>query len=135
MPIEMLEDNHGCFVCGMDNAEGMKLQFQTLDDGKKVTATYVPPEKYQGWQGVVHGGIIATLLDEVMAKAAQKSGYHVVTGELHTRFKSPARVLEPLHLTAVLESVKKKIVYVKSSACREDGTVVAEAKAKMVLIS
>jgi hypothetical protein len=43
-------------------------------------------------------------------------------------------VLEPLHLTAELESVKKKIVYVKASACREDGTVVAEAKAKMVLV-
>jgi acyl-coenzyme A thioesterase PaaI-like protein len=134
MPLEMLEDNHGCFVCGMNNAEGMKLQFQTLDGGKKVTATYVPPEKYQGWQGVVHGGIIATLLDEVMAKAAQKSGYHVVTGELHTRFKSPAKVLEPLLLTAELESVKKKIIYVKATASREDGTVVAEAKAKMVLV-
>jgi uncharacterized protein (TIGR00369 family) len=134
MPLETI-DNKCCFVCGPENAEGMKLQFQTLDNGKKIAATYVPPEKYQGWKGVVHGGIIATLLDEVMAKAAQKSGYRVVTGELHTRFKSPANVLEPLHLTAEVESVRKKIIYVKASACREDGIVVAEAKAKMVLIS
>ena len=134
MPLEII-DNRCCFVCGPENPEGMKLQFYILDGGKKVAATYVPPEKYQGWKGVVHGGIIATLLDEVMAKAAQRSGYHVVTGELHTRFKSPANVLEPIQLSAELESVKKKIVYVKATACREDGTVVAEAKAKMVLIS
>jgi uncharacterized protein (TIGR00369 family) len=134
MPPQEPVDNNCCFACGKDNADGMKLTFQTHDGGRKITATYVPPEKYQGWQGVVHGGIIATLLDEVMAKAAQKSGYHVVTGELHTRFKSPARVLEPLYLTAELENVRKKIVYVTAVARREDGTVVAEARAKMVLV-
>ena len=95
----------------------------------------MPPKKFQGWKDVVHGGIIVTLLDEVMAKAAQRSGYSVLTGEIQARFKNPARVLEPLRLEAEIENVRRKIVYARATAYREDGTVVAEAKSKMVLIA
>ena len=129
-----LEDNKRCFVCGHDNPDGMKLQFHYLENGKKVQTTFVPPQKFQGWKDMVHGGIIVTLLDEVMAKAAQKSGYSVLTGDIHARFKNPAKVLEPLHLEAEIEEVKRKIVYARAAAYKEDGTVVAEAKSKMFLI-
>jgi uncharacterized protein (TIGR00369 family) len=112
----------------------LQLQFLILDGGKKVATTFVPPKKYQGWKDLVHGGIIVMLLDEVMAKAAHHSGYSVVTGEIQARFKNPARVLEPLRLEGEIEAVKKKIIYVRAAAFKEDGTIVAEAKSKMVLI-
>ncbi len=134
MAVHNLEDNKCCFVCGPDNPEGLKIQFHYQENGKKVNATFVPPKKLQGWKDVVHGGIIVTLLDEVMAKAAQKSGYAVVTGEIQTRFKNPARVLEPLRLEAEIENVRKKIVYARATAYRDDGAIIAEAKSKMVLI-
>ena len=134
MKLENLEDNKGCFVCGLDNPEGLRLQFRSLDGGKKVETTFIPGPKYQGWKNVVHGGIILTLLDEVMAKAAQYSGFHVLTGAIEARFKTPAIILEPLRLEAEIESVKKKVVYAKATAYKEDGTIVAQAKGKLVLI-
>ena len=56
-----------CFVCGKDNPIGLKLRFDW--DGKTARAEFTPTELYQGWQGVVHGGIIAVMLDEVAAWA------------------------------------------------------------------
>ena len=132
--LDNLEDNKCCFVCGHDNPEGRKLPFHYQENGTKVETTFVPPKKFQGWKDLVHGGIIVTLLDEVMAKAAQRSGYSVLTGEIQARFKNPARVLEPLRLEAEIENVRRKIVYARATAYRQDGTVVAEAKSKMFLI-
>ena len=117
--MDNLEDNKCCFVCGHDNPEGLKLQFHYQENGKKVETTFVPPKKFQGWKDLVHGGIIVTLL---------------LTGEIQARFKNPARVLEPLRLEAEIENVRRKIVYARATAYRQDGTVVAEAKSKMFLI-
>ena len=130
----LISDGH-CFVCGKNNAGGLQLEFSYAPDGLRAETTFVPRETYQGWQGIVHGGIIITVLDEVMAKAAVHKGYTVVTAEITAKLKTPAKVMEPLRCQAVIESVKKKIVYARAAASRKDGTVVAEATAKMVIIS
>ena len=69
----MLIDNNKCFVCGQENTDGLQLKFSYSSDGGKVETRFVPDAKYQGWKEVLHGGIIMTLLDEVMAKAAAKN--------------------------------------------------------------
>jgi len=97
----MLIDNNYCFACGKENPDGLQLEFKYSDDGSKVETTYIPPEKFQGWKGIVHGGIITTLLDEIMAKTAIKNGYQVLTGEITTRFKNPAKTLEPLRCEVI----------------------------------
>ena len=83
----MLIDNDKCFVCGKKNPYGLKLQFTYSPDGETVETTFIPDDKYQGWKDMVHGGIIATLLDEIMAKAALKKGFSVLTGEITAKFK------------------------------------------------
>ena len=130
----MLISDGRCFVCGRDNARGLQLEFSYAPDGLSAETTFVPGETYQGWQGIVHGGIIITVLDEVMAKAAVHKGYAVVTGEITAKLKNPAKVLEPLRCRAVIEKVLRKIIYASAVASREDGTVVAEATAKLVII-
>jgi len=62
----MLVDNNYCFACGKDNSDGLQLKFKYSEDGSKAETTYIPPEKFQGWKDIVHGGIITTLLDELM---------------------------------------------------------------------
>ena len=58
--------NHGwCIGCGKNNPYGLKLNFQW--DGKTVRSEFTPNDFYQGWPKIVHGGIITTMLDEVMA--------------------------------------------------------------------
>jgi len=130
----MLISDGRCFVCGRDNSWGLQLEFSYAPDGLSAETTFLPEEKYQGWQGIVHGGIIITVLDEVMAKAAVHKGYAVVTGEITAKFKNSAKILEPLRCRAVIEDMKKRIVYASAVASREDGTVVAEAKAKLAII-
>ena len=130
----MLISDGRCFVCGRDNACGLHLEFSYGRDGLSAETTFLPEEKYQGWQGIVHGGIIITVLDEVMAKAAVHKGYAVVTGEITVKLKTPAKVLEPLRCRAVLEDIKKKIIYASAAASREDGMEVARATAKLFII-
>lgn len=130
----MLSTDNRCFVCGSDNEKGLRLAFSYAEDGGSAETVFVPGDTYQGWRGIVHGGMIMTVLDEVMAKAAVHRGYSVVTAEITVRLKSPAKVGEPLRCRGSIESVKKNIVYAGARAVRDDGAVIAEAAAKLVIM-
>jgi len=129
----MLVDNNKCFACGSENPDGLHLQFTYAPDGGKVTTTFSPPQKFQGWQDVVHGGILITLLDEIMAKAAVHQGYSVLTGEITAKFKQPAKVMQQLRCEGEVEAVKKKLLYARAAVYAGDGTVVAQATSKMFI--
>lgn len=131
----MLTSDDTCFACGRQNPDGLKLDFTYTPDGSKAETTFIPEPKYQGWKGIVHGGIIITLLDETMAKAAVRRGFNVLTGEITARLKNPAPVLEPLRCEAEIDEVTKKIIYARAAVYLPDGTVVAEATAKMAIVS
>lgn len=131
----MLTDDNKCFACGQENPDGLKLQFTYSTDGNKVETAFTPDEKYQGWKGLVHGGIIITLLDEVMAKAAVKKGFNVLTGEITAKLRNPAHVMEPLRCVAQIEAVKRKVIYASSTVYKENGAIVALAKSKMFITS
>ena len=86
--------NH-CFGCGSENALGLRLEFRETDDGVEVT--HLVPGQFAGPPGVVHGGIQATLLDEVLCMTAYaKRNTGVVTGELTVRYLRPAPTETPL---------------------------------------
>lgn len=87
--------NH-CFGCGGANARGMQLTFEQDDARQRIRGTFRVGEQYQGGPGFVHGGIIATLLDEVMAKVSRFTKGHAVTGELTVEYLRPVPVDEDL---------------------------------------
>jgi uncharacterized protein (TIGR00369 family) len=126
-------DNDTCFACGSRNPHGLQLQFSYPADGATAEAVFIPEPRYQGWQDIVHGGILMTLLDEVMAKAAVHSGHQVLTGEMLVRFRRPARILEPLRCSGRIESVTRKIVYAAGRIVNERDETVATATSKMML--
>ena len=64
----VLVDDHHCFACGSQNKEGLDVQW--VVEGKTAHTFFVPPKKFQGWKGIVHGGIVATRCDEVSCAAA-----------------------------------------------------------------
>ncbi len=128
---KILSDNKKCFVCGIDNSFGLKLSFCDRSAGSGVETVFTPDERYQGWEGIVHGGIIATLLDEAMAKAALSRGLNVVTAEINIRFKKPAHVMEKIICTGEIETVKKKIVNAKAKVIDPQGKILATATSKM----
>jgi len=124
----MERDNH-CFGCGPDNPAGLRLTFEAGPDGK-VRSTCILPERFQGYQGVVHGGILATLLDEVMAHAVLRAAEgNAATAQLEIRYRQPARVGEILRLEAAVSRASGRRIHVEGRICGEDGAVRAEGEA------
>lgn len=83
--------NH-CFGCGGANARGMQLTFEQDDTAQRIRGAFRLSADYQGGAGFVHGGIVATLLDEVMAKVSRFRGDHAVTAELTVEYLQPVPV-------------------------------------------
>jgi len=83
---------NNCFGCGGANARGMQLTFEQDDAARRIRGSFRLSSDYQGGTGFVHGGIVATLLDEVMAKVSRFQGDHAVTGELTVEYVQPVPV-------------------------------------------
>ena len=132
--LKNLEDNDMCFACGKENKNGLQLDFCFSEQQKCIETTFLPSDTYQGWKGVLHGGIIATLVDESMAKLAQRLGYRVLTASLDIRFKEVAKTSDSLHVSAEIAKHTKKLLYAKALATRSDGSVIAEADAKLMIL-
>jgi len=80
--------DHNCFACGGQNAIGMRLEIE-LGEGTARTEWRAGAD-YVGWEDKIHGGILATLLDEVMAWAPSSYDSWAVTAEMHLRYRAPA---------------------------------------------
>ena len=79
-----------CFVCGPQNADGLQLRFENNSEGMS-KARCVFGEKYQGYDNIVHGGLIAAVLDDSMAYAIMGLGLMPVTAEMKIRYKKPTK--------------------------------------------
>lgn len=126
------ETNGNCFVCGEKNPNGLRLHFEIDPERKTLKTTFISPPTFQGWDGLVHGGIIATLLDEAMAKLSYELGYDTVTASLEIKFKKPAPILEPLEVYGEIIEVRKRWVRAKAILKAKDGTILAEGKSTLM---
>ncbi|MGH9559952.1 MAG: PaaI family thioesterase [Terracidiphilus sp.] len=77
-----------CFGCGPANPTGLRLEFLVAEDGAVVSLPEIPIS-FEGHPGFLHGGVIATLLDEAMSKAVRALGYPSVTAKLEVDFRRP----------------------------------------------
>jgi uncharacterized protein (TIGR00369 family) len=77
-----------CFGCGPANPTGLRLEFLLAGDGTAVSLPVIP-KTFEGHPGFLHGGIIATLLDEAMSKAVRALGYPSVTAKIEVEFRRP----------------------------------------------
>jgi hypothetical protein len=68
-----------CWICGERNKGGLRLKFDLNKTAKTLQTSFIPTETYQGYNGIVHGGILSALLDEAMAKLAFELGYNAIT--------------------------------------------------------
>ena len=121
-----------CFGCGRDNPIGLKLEFKW--DGKTAKAEFTPTQFHQGWSGIVHGGIIACLLDEAMGYATRFAGMNCVTAGIQVRLRRTALIGEPLIITSSITENKRRLVKTQASISLKDGVIVAEATATQFVI-
>ncbi len=126
------ESYGNCFVCGGKNPGGLRLTFEIDQDKQTLKTTFIPSPIYQGYDGIVHGGIISTLLDEAMAKLVYELGYLAVTASLEVRFKSPVPILEPLFVYGEIAEVKDRLIRAKARVVNEKGTVLAVGTSNLV---
>ena len=121
-----------CFGCGVNNPIGLKLKFER--EGDTIRATCTPDKYFQGWPGLLHGGLTATLLDEAMSNIAYSTGHTCLTAAITIRIRQPIPVDVPLTVTARITRQRKKIIETAGTLALADGTVVAEAAAKQFVV-
>lgn len=126
----IVKNTNYCFACGGENPIGLKLKFAPTSNG--VETKFVPSQLYEGFQNIIHGGIIATVLDEAIAWACRRFGVDAVTGELTVRYKKPLFTNSLVHVVGLIEAQRGKLLYGKAYIKDADGTIIASATAKMV---
>lgn len=123
-----------CFVCGKLNPVGLDLEFIYTDD--RIKTSFIPKPEHGGYKNKVHGGILATLLDECMGWTSVISRPVLcVAADLSVRYKLPAMVGERLIISAELVADKKRIFLAKGKIKREDGTILCTGEGKYMPLS
>lgn len=123
-----------CFVCGVENPAGLHLHFYERAPGE-VTATYLVCEQHQGYPGIVHGGIVAAMLDEVAGRAHMGSTSNprfMFTARLDVRYRKPVPVGKPLRLVGKAGSVKSRTATAQGFLYGPDGELLAEAEVLLI---
>lgn len=127
-------NTHYCFVCGLDNPRGLALRFESDGAGKAVARTTFSSE-YQGYPGIVHGGILSTVLDEVGGRASMKQmrpEVVLVTGKLTVHFRKPVKVGQSVVIEGEVVKDYGKVVETKATIKSESGDLLVEAEIVLV---
>jgi uncharacterized protein (TIGR00369 family) len=119
-----------CFVCGVENTNGLRMEFFEYGCGE-VRATYTVPEQFQGYPGIVHGGIIAAMLDEVVSRAAMtgEPTRFRYTAKLEIRYRKPVPLGRSLYMHGWVVEDRGSRAVAKGDLRLEDGTLLCEAEA------
>lgn len=127
--MEITDDNH-CFVCGELNVNGLRMRPRIDVASQSASMSFSIPHSFQGWKGMAHGGILATLLDETCAYAAKSLVAHVVTAEITVTYKKPVPLETGVLVSASVIARRRKIIEVQGQIAIA-GEIYAEARAKM----
>lgn len=121
-----------CFICGLENPVGLHLHIYEMEPGV-IEASYQAPEHFQGYPGVLHGGIVAALLDEISGRAHMGKAENprfMFTGKLEVKYRKNVPIGKPLRIVG--KAGRKRTRFVESWAGiydGENGELLAEANA------
>src|SRR5512136_2168683 len=121
-----------CFVCGRENPIGFHAEFYIEDD--RVYLDFTPQEQHQGYPGMMHGGLVSTLLDETVGRSAFLKNMWCVTAKMELRYRKPVPLGRPLRVVGWTTRVRGRILEAKGEVRLDDGTVAVEANAVYVEI-
>jgi acyl-coenzyme A thioesterase PaaI-like protein len=115
-----------CFACGKENIEGLRLQFTT--SGSTNTGTAMIEKRFQGYDGVAQGGIVATILDAVMVRLLHDLfGGNPVTGRLEIRYLRSTPVESPVAVSAFIKGHRGNTCWAEAEIIH-DNTLCATAR-------
>lgn len=122
-----------CFACGKDNPFGLHMEF--VDEGDDYVCRWHPQPHHQGWVKILHGGLVSTLLDEVMTWRLVSLGHDVVTAEITVRLKEPTPLDQELTVRGRVVAQRRRLFEVEGEIALPDGTVTATASGKFMEVS
>ncbi len=134
---KILHRSRACFVCGTDNPDGLGLQ--PLGEGDKVYVEYTPEAAYVGMSSTIHGGMVATLLDEVLGNVAGLAvDGKAATAELNVTYRGPLRVGERVRAEAWVTRKAGRYVFSRGRILalvgERAGKVLAEGRGRFVVV-
>jgi len=124
-----------CFLCGMQNPVGLRLAFYEDDGAEQVRAECWVPDHFQGYPGIVHGGVVAAILDEIVGRAVMIGGNDdnmMATLRLTVRYRRPTPTETPLTAVGWVEQTSEKGARVSGEIRLSDGAVSADCEALLV---
>jgi uncharacterized protein (TIGR00369 family) len=119
-----------CYGCGDLNPESLGITFEV--DGLKVTGRFTGRKEHQGFPGVAHGGLAATVMDEAMGWAMYAAGAWAMTARLEVKYRRPIPLEEEVIVTAETVRDRGKRLEVVSEIRTASGERLAEARGVFV---
>jgi acyl-coenzyme A thioesterase PaaI-like protein len=127
--------DHYCFVCGKNNPRGFKIAVRYSEAELAAETELSIPREYQGWAQVIHGGILSTLLDELMAHAVWRYAGPGLTLSMEVRFHQPLKPGEPIRVRGVLHTKNGSRRQAEGEIIRiADGSRIASGKSRFLLL-
>jgi len=115
-----------CFGCGQANLSGLRLEFLLAEDGTVVSLPTIP-DRFEGPHGYVHGGIIATMLDEAMGKSLRARGLTAMTRQMEIDYLRPVHSTAPIRLEGRLLRSEGRKHWAEARILTERGRLLAAA--------
>ena len=130
-----VSDNY-CFVCGQDNPRGFKIKVRYLEDETAAETELSLAKEFQGWADVIHGGILSTMLDELMAHAVWHFAGPGLTLSMEVRFHAPLKPNEPIRVRGVLQTPNGSRRLAEGEIIRlADNVRIASGKSRFLLLN
>lgn len=117
-----------CFVCGRKNPHGLYMTF--FDNGQnEVYSDYTVPATFQGYPSIVHGGVVAAMLDEVVARVAMIADHHhfMMSVKLEVKYRHPVPTEQPLRVVGRIERLRGRLGKAVGEIYLPDGQLAAES--------
>ena len=125
-PLAHSAQNH-CFGCGPANTAGLKLEFSVTPDSDVVCFAQIS-DQYEGPKGCVHGGIIATILDETMSKANRARGKVAVTRQMQVEYLRPVPSGVPIRIEGKVTRIEGRKLSTEGRILNQEGVILATAQ-------
>lgn len=123
-----------CFGCGGANDRGMKLTFEQDDAARKIIGRFRLGAEYQGAFGIIHGGVIAVVLDEVMGKVCRFRGVRAVTAEMNVEYLKPIWVDTDLVVEGYEEEMEGRNLHLIGEIRDTSGKILARSRGRFVML-
>ena len=129
-----INPSNPCFGCGGANSRGMQLAFDRDDERLRIVGRFRLGSEYQGGAGFIHGGIIATVLDEAMGKVCRFSDVRAVTAEVSIEYLRPIRVDEEIVVETFQSQRDGRQLFHQGEIRNSEGQLLARGKGRFVVV-